>query len=282
MTFFDTAEIYGPFANERLLAEAIRGKREGLVIATKFAMNWDGETIAGTRRQPGQRPPRLRRLAQAAGRRHDRPVLPAPRRSATCRSRRRSAAWPAGHRGQGAPHRPLRSRRLRRIRRAATVHPIAALQSEYSLWERDVEDAILPALPRAWHRLRALQPARARLPDRRIPQPATTFPPTIGGAMIRAGRRRTWPPTSRSSTPSPRSRTGTASPTRRSPWPGCSPRVTTSCRSPGVERRVTLEDSAAAVDVQLSAEDLAALRRSCAVSRSPALRARWACGWCGC
>ena len=43
VTFFDTAEMYGPFTNEELVGEAIKGKREGLVIATKFAMRWKGD-----------------------------------------------------------------------------------------------------------------------------------------------------------------------------------------------------------------------------------------------
>jgi aryl-alcohol dehydrogenase-like predicted oxidoreductase len=44
ITFFDTAEIYGPFRNEELVGQAIKGRRDGLVIATKFAMRWDGST----------------------------------------------------------------------------------------------------------------------------------------------------------------------------------------------------------------------------------------------
>src|SRR5262245_51932801 len=47
ITFFDTAEMYGPFTNEELLGEAIKGKRNGLAIATKFAMRWNGDQMAG-------------------------------------------------------------------------------------------------------------------------------------------------------------------------------------------------------------------------------------------
>ena len=47
ITFFDTAEMYGPFRNEDLVGSAIKGKRDGLVIATKFAMNWDGDKPTG-------------------------------------------------------------------------------------------------------------------------------------------------------------------------------------------------------------------------------------------
>jgi aryl-alcohol dehydrogenase-like predicted oxidoreductase len=47
ITLFDTAEMYGPFRNEELVGRAIKGKRDGLVIATKFAMAWDGDKPAG-------------------------------------------------------------------------------------------------------------------------------------------------------------------------------------------------------------------------------------------
>ena len=144
ITFFDTAEMYGPFTNEELLGEAIRGKREGLVIATKFALRWHGDQPVGFDGSAGQCPPRLRRLAAAARHRHDRPLLPAPGRSQRRRSRRRSAAWPSWSRRARSAIIGLSEAAPETIRRAAAVHPIAALQSEYSLWERDVEDDILP------------------------------------------------------------------------------------------------------------------------------------------
>ena len=62
------------------------------------------------------------------------------------------------------------------IRRAAAVHPIAALQSEWSLWSRDIEDEIVPTLPRARHRARAVQPARPGLPHRPAHVASTTCP----------------------------------------------------------------------------------------------------------
>src|SRR3546814_16314573 len=52
VTFFDTAEIYGPFSNEELLGEAIRGKRDGLVIATKFGFRFQGKQIHGVDGSP--------------------------------------------------------------------------------------------------------------------------------------------------------------------------------------------------------------------------------------
>ena len=47
ITLFDTAEMYGPFTDEELVGRAIKGRREGLVVATKFAMRWDGDKAAG-------------------------------------------------------------------------------------------------------------------------------------------------------------------------------------------------------------------------------------------
>ena len=55
------------------------------------------------------------------------------------------------------------------IRRANKVHPISAVQSEYSLWERGIEESILPAMQRAWCRPGTVQSARARVPDRSVP-----------------------------------------------------------------------------------------------------------------
>ena len=63
------------------------------------------------------------------------------------------------------------------LRRAHAVHPIAALQTEYSLWTRDPEDGVLADVPRARHRLRRLQPARPRLPHRAVQDASTTSPP---------------------------------------------------------------------------------------------------------
>ena len=71
VTFFDTAEVYGPHVNEELLGQAIRGRRERLVIATKFGFAF----------KDGQCSPGLRGIFAPAGHRYDRPVLPASRRS---------------------------------------------------------------------------------------------------------------------------------------------------------------------------------------------------------
>ena len=94
VTFFDTAEVYGPFVNEELVGEALAPFRGEVVIATKFGFALDP---AGGPRWTGldSRPEHIRAVAeaslQAAAGRRDRPVLPAPRRSRACRSRRSPA-----------------------------------------------------------------------------------------------------------------------------------------------------------------------------------------------
>ena len=78
------------------------------------------------------------------------------------------------------------------IRRAHAVHPISALQTEYSLFARDPEAEILPTLRELGHRLRPLQPARARLPHRCVPVGRTIWTRTTSAAASPASRARTW------------------------------------------------------------------------------------------
>ena len=81
VTLLDTADMYGPFTNERLVGRAITGRRDEVVLATKFGNVRDEDGgRRGDQRQARLRPPRLRRLPAAARRRRDRPLLPAPGR----------------------------------------------------------------------------------------------------------------------------------------------------------------------------------------------------------
>ena len=148
MTFFDTAEVYGPFTNEELVGEALAPVRDRVVIATKF-----GFRLEDGKQQPGvsnSRPEHIREVVEASLKRlrdrPHRPALPAPRRSERAdrgRGRRGEGADPARARSStsGCPRRACRS-----IRRAHAVQPVAALQSEYSLWWREPEAEILPTL----------------------------------------------------------------------------------------------------------------------------------------
>jgi aryl-alcohol dehydrogenase-like predicted oxidoreductase len=139
VTFFDTAEAYGPFANEALLGEAVAPFRDSVVIATKFGF---GINPDGTRYGVDSRPEHVRQVVDA--------MLTRLKVTAIdlLYQHRVDPNVPiedvAGTVGdlvaQGkVRHFGLSEASARTIRRAHTVHPIAAVQSEYSLWTRDVE-----------------------------------------------------------------------------------------------------------------------------------------------
>jgi aryl-alcohol dehydrogenase-like predicted oxidoreductase len=142
VTFFDTAEAYGPFANEELVGEALAPIRDKVVIATKFGFQ-DGDSTAAL----DSRPERIRAVADAALRRlkTDRidlfyqhrvdPNVPIEDVAGTV-----SELIGAGK----VRHFGLSEAGVQTIRRAHAVQPVAALQSEYSLWWRAPEAEILP------------------------------------------------------------------------------------------------------------------------------------------
>ena len=145
MTFFDTAEAYGPFTNEELVGEALAPVRDQVVIATKFGFK-DGDSKAGL----DSRPERIREVAEAsleaAQDRPHRPLLSAPRRPERAdRGRGRHGEGPDPRRARSSTS-ACRRPACRSIRRAHAVQPVAALQSEYSLWWREPEQEILPTL----------------------------------------------------------------------------------------------------------------------------------------
>ncbi|MBA3898179.1 MAG: aldo/keto reductase, partial [Sphingomonadaceae bacterium] len=142
VTFFDTAEMYGPFSNEVLVGEAIKGKRDGLVIATKFAMRWNGDQVAGIDGSPAN----ARRACEGSLKRLgiDTIDLFYQHRVDPNVPIEETVGGMAELVKEGkVRHIALSEAAPETIRRAAKTHPIAALQSEYSLWERDVEDEIL-------------------------------------------------------------------------------------------------------------------------------------------
>ena len=143
ITFFDTAEMYGPFTNEELLGEAIKGKRDGLVIATKFAMRWNGDRMAGLDGTPAN----ARRACEGSLKRLGIETID------LFYQHRVDPKTPIEETVGGMAqlvkegkvrHLGLSEAGASTLRRAASVHPIAALQTEYSIWERDVEEEILP------------------------------------------------------------------------------------------------------------------------------------------
>jgi len=143
ITFFDTAEMYGPFVNEELVGRAIKGKRDKLVIATKFAMRWDGDKPVGIDGSPEN----ARRACEGSLRRLGIDTIDLfyqHRVDATIPIEETIGGMAELVKEGKVRHLGMSEAAAATLRRAAAVHPIAALQSEYSLWERDVEDEILP------------------------------------------------------------------------------------------------------------------------------------------
>ena len=142
VTLFDTAEMYGPFTNEELVGRAIKGKRGGLVIATKFAMKWNGNEVAGLDGSPAN----ARRAVEGSLKRLgiDTIDLFYQHRVDPGVPIEETVGGMADLVKEGkVRHIALSEAGPETLRRAAATHPIAALQSEYSLWEREVEDEIL-------------------------------------------------------------------------------------------------------------------------------------------
>src|SRR3954469_3037591 len=147
VTFFDTAEVYGPFTNEELVGEALAPFRDQVVIATKFGFDID----PGTRKQRGvnSRPEHIRQVADASLKRlrTDRidllyqhrvdPDVPIEDVAGTVKEL--IAAGKVRHFG-------LSEAGVATIRRAHAVQPVAALQNEYSLWWREPEREVMPTL----------------------------------------------------------------------------------------------------------------------------------------
>jgi aryl-alcohol dehydrogenase-like predicted oxidoreductase len=144
VTFFDSAEAYGPFANEELLGEALAPYREQVVIATKFGFR-EGNPALGT----DSRPEHIRQVAEASLKRlrTDRidlfyqhridPSVPMEDVAGAVKDLIREGK---------VKHFGLSEAGVTAIREAHAVQPVTALQSEYSLWWREPEKEILPAL----------------------------------------------------------------------------------------------------------------------------------------
>jgi aryl-alcohol dehydrogenase-like predicted oxidoreductase len=147
VTFFDTAEVYGPFTNEELVGRALKGRRDDVVIATKFGFKIDLD-------QPDvieldSRPAHIREAVEGSLKRLGTDYID------LLYQHRVDPAVPiedvVGTMADLVSQGKVRFLGLSEagentIRRAYAVHPIAALQSEYSLWERNLEDRIIPLL----------------------------------------------------------------------------------------------------------------------------------------
>jgi aryl-alcohol dehydrogenase-like predicted oxidoreductase len=145
VTFFDTAEAYGPFVNEERVGEALGPVRDHVVIATKFGFKFEGGKQAGL----DSRPAHIREVAEASLRRlkTDRidlfyqhrvdPDVPIEDVAGAVKDLIREGK---------VKHFGLSEAGVQTIRRAHAVQPVTALQSEYSLWWREPEREALPAL----------------------------------------------------------------------------------------------------------------------------------------
>jgi aryl-alcohol dehydrogenase-like predicted oxidoreductase len=147
VTFFDTAEVYGPFTNEELVGEALAPVREQVVIATKFGFKFDSET--GKQAGLESRPEHIKQVAEASLKRLRTNVID------LLYQHRVDPGVPiedvAGavkdliQEGK-VKHFGLSEAGVQTIRRAHAVQPVTALQSEYSLWWREPEAEIIPTL----------------------------------------------------------------------------------------------------------------------------------------
>src|SRR5208337_875340 len=146
VTFFDTAEVYGPFTNEDLVGEGLAPVRDQVIIATKFGFDIDPTT--SERKGFNSRPEHIRQVAEASLKRLRTDVIDlfyqhrvdpnVPIEDVAGAVKDLIAEGKVKHFG-------LSEAGAQTIRRAHAVQPVAALQSEYSLWARDPEAEVLPA-----------------------------------------------------------------------------------------------------------------------------------------
>jgi aryl-alcohol dehydrogenase-like predicted oxidoreductase len=148
VTFFDTAEVYGPYTNEELVGEALSPLRDQVVIATKFGFNLNPDGSHGAQGM-NSRPEQIKRVAEASLKRlrTDRidlfyqhrvdPAVPIEDVAGAVKDLIEEGK---------VKHFGLSEAAARTIRRAHAVQPVTAVQSEYSLWWRRPEESVLPAL----------------------------------------------------------------------------------------------------------------------------------------
>jgi aryl-alcohol dehydrogenase-like predicted oxidoreductase len=145
VTFFDTAEVYGPFTNEELVGEALAPVRDHVVIATKFGFKFEGGKQVGL----DSRPSHIREVADASlGRLNTNRIdLFYQHRVDPDVPIEEVAGAVKDLIGEGkVRYFGLSEAGVQTIRRAHAIQPVTALQSEYSLWWREPEEGVLPAL----------------------------------------------------------------------------------------------------------------------------------------
>ena len=257
VTFLDTAEVYGPYTNEELVGRAVADRRDQAVIATKFGVRIPPEN-------PAQRildgtPENVRRSVDASLQRLgvDHIDLYYQHRIDPGVPTEETVGAMAELVSEGkVRHLGLSEASAETIRRAGAVHPIAAVQTEYSLWTRDVEDEVLPTLRELGIGLVAYSPLGRGFLSGRFRSPDDLDPDDW---------RRTQPRFSRENTE--RNRALAAKVDLLAEEKGVPPaqlalawvlaRGDDVVPIPGTKRRTYLEQNATAVDVELTDDDLA-------------------------
>jgi aryl-alcohol dehydrogenase-like predicted oxidoreductase len=143
--FFDTAEVYGPFTNEQLLGKALKGRREKAVIATKFGFKIENNAMNGL----NSRPENVKKVADESLKRLGIDVIDLfyqHRVDKTVPIENTVGAMADLVKAGKVRYLGLSEAGVDTITRAHKVHPISALQSEFSMWERNLEPEIIPLL----------------------------------------------------------------------------------------------------------------------------------------
>jgi aryl-alcohol dehydrogenase-like predicted oxidoreductase len=262
VTLLDTAEVYGPFTNEALLGRALKGKREGVVLATKFGFRIAAGKSVGLDSSPAH----LREVVEASLRRlkTDRIDL--------LYQHRLDPAVPieevVGAMAELVSEGKVRGLGLsevgvQTIRRAHAVHPLSAVQSEYSLWERNLEADVLPVLRELGIGLVAFSPlGRGFLTGevkRAEDYPASDFrrrDPRFQGANFDANLR------AAEAVRALAAARGATAAQLALAW--VLHRGEDLVPIPGTKRRARLEENVAAASLTLSTEELAVLERTLA------------------
>ncbi len=254
VTLLDTADVYGPHTSELAVGKATRRKRRSeVVLATKFGII--SAPTGGRSAEVNGTPEYVRSSVEgslhAPRHRLHRHLLPTPRRPEHTDRGDDRRDGRARRRGQGALPRALGGFGRHDPPRRGRVHPIAALQSEWSLWSRDIEDAIVPTCRELGIGLVPFSPLGRGFLTGRI-----TSVDDLGERDMRRdasalSRTRRSTPTAPPSTSYARSPTPTAPRRARSRSRGCSPRATMWCRFRAPSAMTYLDENLGAAAVAL-------------------------------
>src|SRR5512147_2343360 len=198
-TFLDTAEMYGPYTNEELLGKALQGKRHEAVVATKFGIRAERTPEGQVRRVVDGSPENVRRSVDGSLKRLRTDYIDLyyqHRIDPNVPIEETVGALADLVRAGKVRYLGLSEAAAETIRRAQRVHPIAAVQSEYSLWSRDIEATVLPTLRELGIGLVAYSPlgrgflsGRFHSPDELDPQDFRRLQPRLVGDNLTRNQR---------------------------------------------------------------------------------------------